>query len=350
MLKIVSMRNDSKVAQISQAAEELGFSITGSRFDRGVFFFVYLFFLVVNRKKPSAVIVRYLNDHPILIRSLLLALNIIFVIFICRIFKIKVFWFLHNVDSETTVNFPAVTYFLRKLVGDSSSVIFVTDPLLVAVAKGIYPQWMDKIDFITFGVRKDKQKISTDVELMEILSDLQKHRLQGGKVLFCPTAAGDKYSHIASSKKLCDMARKNGVNYKVLMVGDLARYLESDSVLKQDLVGHEDIILLNRYVEYDADVVSGFIDAYWRSLSDQSVSYTLYEAASVNKPVLTLKKGFIGYAIDVYRLGAALDMSMKNFNECHRAISSWDAASALSFLGEHSWEVAARQINKYLSE
>lgn len=350
MLEVLSMRGDSKAEQINQAAKEFGYSVNSSPFNRDVLFFVFLLWRILSFKKPCAVLVRYLNDHPIFFRSLLLALNVVAVVFLCKMFKVRIIWILHNVDGETVENYPAIISFLRRVVGACSKVIFVTDPLLIPVAKEIHPQWADKIDFITFGVRTDKRDTSTDTELLAILLSLQEYRKRGGTVLFCPTSSGDKYSHIENAARLCDVAKKNNISYKVLIVGDLTSYLKSKPELKRSLEGHGDIILLNRYVTYESSKVAAFIDGYWRSLTDQSVSFTLYEAASTRKPVLTLNEGFMGVAIKEYKMGSVLESDMANFKDCHARILRWEDGFAVQFLEKHSWRVAARKINKYLSD
>lgn len=347
-MNVLSMRNDSKAAQINQAAKELGYSVSGSSFSRDALFFVYLLCQIIKFRKPKAIIVRYLNDHPNLFRSLFLAFNVITTLALARIFKIKILWFLHNVDRETTVNFPRITSFLRFFVGRFSEVIFVTDPLLVPIAQELHPQWANKIDFITFGLRNDKRDISTDAELMNVLLSLQGYRKHGGKVLFCPTGAGEKYSHIAQSVNLCNMASKNNLNYKIVVVGNLTNYLKLNPELKSSIYNHENIILLNKYIKYDAIEISSLIDIYWRSLSDQSVSFTLYEAASVKKPILTLDEGFLGVAIEKYKLGAALNLDMKNLKVCHERLLKWNDESAAEFLANHSWNLTAKKIKCYL--
>lgn len=343
-IKVFSMRNDDKSNFLDIYSNKYGVEILGSYFKRDGLFFVFFIIELLRFNKPKAVIFRYLNDHYSILRTVFLAVNIVLTTIICRFFAIKIIWVLHNVDRETHENYPKITKFLRVLLGNMSAKIFVTDPLLLSFASNKYPMWRDKFDFITFGIRDDKFNLKTDDELLTVLKELAQYREAGGYILFCPTAGGDKYNHLTKTPDLMEKARKLGLCYKVVIVGNIKAYLEKNKKLAKELIKDNDVIVIDRYMKYDADEVSGYIDFYWRSLSDQSVSFTLYEAASVEKPIITLEGGFMSSAVKHYKMGVVLSRDLNNLMDQHVFLLNWEKENASNFLASHSWDIAARKL------
>lgn len=348
MQTIFSMRNDIKARLLDEYSQQHGVRVRGSYFERDALFFLFFIIEVLKFKKPNAVIFRYLNDHANILRTAFLSVNVIFTVLLCRLLSVQVLWILHNVDKETHEHYPCINKILRQLVGVSSEKIFVTDPLLIPVAVEKYPAWRNKVDYITFGIRTDKVDSTTDERLIGALQGLTKYREAGGFVLFCPTAGGEKYTHLSKAPQLMMNAREQGLKYKLVIVGELRMFLAENEALSKALASDEDIILLDRYAKYDAKEISCYIDFYWRSLSDQSVSFTLYEAASVEKPVLTLDEGFMGGAVKSYKMGAVLEDDFDNLIQSHSQLVDWDSKNAHDFLKNHSWEMAAEQITRSL--
>jgi hypothetical protein len=252
------------------------------------------------------------------------------------------------VDKETQENFPRITRFLRLLVSRFSFVIFVTDPLLVPIARRYFPKVQQKIDYITFGLPPQGTRQNTDKELLSLLKDLSLKEGREYSVLFCPTGSGDKYLHISNAVKLLNCAKNNGIKYKIVIAGQLDSYLNKRPRLMQELLDHPDIFLFSNYINYDSIFVSNYIDAYWRSLKDQSVSFTLYEAALVKKPILTISDGFMGAAVEKYSMGAVLDLNFSNIKTAHQKLMHWNKDDADIFLESHSWDLAAKQISKHI--
>lgn len=349
MYKVFSMRTDVKAKLLNDAGQKYGLSVSGSDYKRNSLFFVFLIKNILKNNFPHAVLFRYFNDHKNMIHSFFLAFNVIFSALLCVLFKIKIFWILHNVDKETSEHYPSIIRFLRKFVGDRATSIYVTDPLLVPVAKKLYPNWSLKIDYITFGSNPQKANLVTNSELLKVLHELNVNKLKNEFVIFCPSAPGDKYTHLQYADKLITSMKKIGVNYKVIIVGNLAEYLRINKDLKIKLVNNSDIVLFENYTSYNLDDIAPFIDFYWRALSDQSVSFTLYEAASIKKPVITLAEGFMMEAIIEYKMGSVCDFEMSNVSYVHESLLRWDEQSAINFLNNHSWEIGVKKIMNNLS-
>lgn len=344
---ILSMNFDDKIENIKKELKKHGILIEKPFFKKPALFSISLLIYAIYKKKPKAIIIRYLNDHKLLTKSILLFLSRLSTIFICYLFRIDVFWILHNVDKETTEFFPKLTKFTRKLLGNSAKVILVTDPLLVKTAQEKYPNWKERIDYITFGEREPKKEKSTDIRLLDIFEKISNIKKNNDLTLFCPTSPGDKYIHLHFTSKLIENAKINNLNYRVVIVGGIKEYLDINPELERSL-SDENIYLLSENITYNIEDIEPYIDAYWRAMSDQSISYTLYEAASRKIPILTLNTGFLTEAITKYNLGSSLELDFSNFKQSHDKIKSWDKINAKLFLKSHSWQLAAHRLARNL--
>ena len=56
----------------------------------------------------------------------------------------------------------------------------------------------------------------------------------------------------------------------------------------------------------------------------------------------------MGRAIKEYSMGAVLQLNFTNIKAAHLEIVGWDKKNAAAFLHHHSWEIAVRQMLKYL--
>lgn len=341
------MRADDKAYQLNIAAKKYCYSIDASPYKRNVLFPLFLFSKIIKNRRPDAVIVRYLNDTQSLLRSFFSMLSVFVVIFTSKLFRIKIIWLLHNVDKETNENYPNLIKAKRMVVGKFASMIFVTDPLLVTVATKKYPGWKDKIDYITFGLRSRNSKTDSKFFNKKLIDFMRKNSAKRVLIGFCPTSAGDKCIHIHNAAQLIEKANAVNVEVRLVICGDLSAYLRANPRLKEEL-NHEQIYLVDEYVQYNPLDISPYIDFYWRSLSDESVSYTLYEAATIKKPILTLSYGFMGRAVAYYKLGAVLNKHMGNMESTLDELTNWDEQAAHSFLESHTWDNAARKIRKHL--
>lgn len=301
---------------------------------------------------PDALLVRYLNSPTPLPRALSWWLFTSATVVAARMAGVKVLWLVHNVDRETIQPYAALTRSLRWIVSRMSSSVLVTDPLLVDVAKSLLPAVRCKLDWITFGERTTSlDRLLDDIEddeTDEVVALAQQVRQQhpGALIGFCPTSAGDKFVHLRLAPDLVTACFEAGCPVHLLIVGPLEDYLRSNGAPLANAVANGNIHLVPRRIRYDPRRVGGHVDFYWRSLSDQSVSYTLYEAASVGLPVLTMKCGFLGTAVPAYRLGACLEMDFSNLRECLERLRGWQRENASVFLRTHSWSVAAARLSR----
>ena len=342
------MFNDDKTEYLNYygSRESIEFVISPIR---SVFFPLFLIYSIFFFNKPNAILVRYLSDRKSLILSVVLFLSRQFSFIIASSFKIKIIWFCHNIDKETDEYHPTLIKINRNYLCKYSEKIYVMDKLLIESAIKQFPRFAHKIDDISFGIRTNNYRRSEDLDnsLYEILKKLKEDN-KDSLIGFCPTNFGDKYYHINYAPKLVTEAKKNGLNVYILLIGELNNYLENNLSIKDNIANNPNVILIDKFVDYDASVLSEYIDFYWRGLNDQSISYSLYEAATQRTPTLALDVGFIGKAVNEYNLGSTVDLHMDNLSNAFENLASWDESYAIKFLDTHSWSYAIKKIKKIL--
>lgn len=342
---------DEKMELINAASENCGVEIEMAARKSPRRFLGALLGRVVGGRAPNALLVRYLNSPRCMLHAMSWWAITIATLLVARMAGIKLLWLLHNVDRETIQPYGVLTQSLRRLLGSLSSVILVTDPLLVDTARKHLPGSVhSKIDYITYGQRRasldrllyDVQDDETDLltELIARIRQQEPHALIG----FCPTSAGEKFTHLTHSATLARVGDTIGVKIHIIVVGPIDQYLRMNRALALELSSCANIHLISRRLNYDPSRVGPCLDFYWRSLSDQSVSYTLYEAASVRVPVLTMDCGFMATAVPFYRLGACLQLDFSNASQALTEIRYWDPCGADEFLRTHSWSIAASKL------
>jgi glycosyltransferase involved in cell wall biosynthesis len=346
---LLSMRNDDKVAKLSAAGEEFSFKIISSPYKWNVLFPVFFIIFSIKNCKPNGIIVRYLNDSNNLVRSCILFMSLLLTIGLAVILRVRIFWFLHNIDKESEEHFPLMIKVQRKLVGDLSYVIFVMDPLLIKIAKHKYPKWQNKFDYISFGARATYSGLKTNDEFLnhKFIDFVANNSEDKVFIGFCPTAPSEKCVHLNYARSLVEHASNNGITIKLIVFGDLKNFLQENPQLAKDLT-HKQIYLLDRFIEYNPGELAKYFDFYWRSLSDESISYTLYEAATIAKPIISMDIGFVGKAVEYYKLGFTINLNFTDLSSAFCKLKSWDRGAAQLFLESHSWENAGRRISMHL--
>lgn len=347
---VYCMINDDKTQNLKEAAIRYGINISVSPY-MSILFPFFLVKSILKRCKPEAIIVRYLNDKKSFFLSLLFFLSRQLTFSISRFFNIKIIWFCHNVDKETSEHYPYLIKKNRDYLCRYSERIFVMDELLMPLAHKQFPDCMSKIDYINFGVRKSNYRRvqNTDEnELISTLKSLNAIKNENTIVGFCPTNYGKKYLHIDYSAALISSAKKEGVDLYILLVGDLKGYINSRADIKDEIERCSNLIIVDKFIDYDATNVANYIDFYWRGLSDQSISYSLYEAATQKKPTLALDVGFISKAVKEYQLGEVISLDMVNCLEKITSLKRWDAQHAEVFLAKNSWENAVIKLKSAL--
>lgn len=342
---IYSMVDDDKTQYLKEFGIKHNVHISTSPY-KPVFFPLVLLISIMRLKKPNAIIVRYMNDNKYLFFSLILFFSRIFTFILADLFSIKIIWFCHNVDKESIEHYPFLTNLKRKYLVKRAAVIYVMDKLLVPVAKRQFPEHKEKIDYISFGVRDTNFRRKANITCNKLINTLREISRGDCLVGFCPTNAGEKYLHIEYASKLVNAAQAEGIKIFIILLGDLKKYFEDNEKIKKEISNNANVIVFDQFIDYDASELSQYISFYWRGLNDQSISYSLYEAATQKKPVLALDVGFIGKAVKEYKLGEVIGLDFSNSADRIQNLAEWDADNASQFLREHSWENSIQKIKK----
>src|SRR5690625_2117278 len=107
--------------------------------------------ILTRKKKPKAIILRYLNDSYTFFHSFIRFITNIITVFLTKTLGIRLVWICHNVDRESRENYPLLVKVRRKLVTKYSNKILVTDKFLIRHAINILKVEKSKVDYITFG-------------------------------------------------------------------------------------------------------------------------------------------------------------------------------------------------------
>lgn len=326
--------------------------------------FLYLFRYVVfciRFEVPTVYVVRYLNDYPGFLKSLLITILEILMLRLMCLMKVKVAWICHNVNRESSENYPLLISLRRRNVLSLSSTNFVTDYHLTPHFRRKYGPV--HVDFITFGNLDDdkgrgsqgdySEKMNAFHETLKCFVEEKKSEsnLQGRKPFFtlCAGRANSKTHHFFRILDLVESFGKSGFDLYVVMVGDIKPYLKasfSQVNLVSKIESHSNILFFKEHIEFSTSSVSQYFDFYWRVYSDFSTPTTLYSAAFEGKPLVTLKMGFLYELIRLYKLGFVLKDDMTNINECVEFLDNWDSSVYEPFLKDRSWTVAAKKMKK----
>ncbi|MBL4288154.1 glycosyltransferase [Vibrio fluvialis] len=348
--KIFCILDDDKTQYMKQYGEIIGLEIVIPPIKRKTLFCFYLLKCVLTFRKPDAVIIRYLNDKKSFLHSFLIFVLNYATFVVAKVSGVKIIWFCHNIDRETIEYHPFLIRLQRVFLEKYSSRIYVMDELLIEVAKKQFPKVTDKIDFISFGMRENPYLRGGDGDNELLINAVNEIRSVNSNAIigFCPTNCGDKYLHIKYSADLVESCKNAGLDVYIILVGKLENYLELRPKIKNSLYKSDRVILIDKFVHYDATEVGKCIDFYWRGLNDQSISYSLYEAASQKRPTLSLNVGFVGVAVEYYNLGAIVELDMNNCESSINRIRHWDSSYASDFLSSHSWYLTVEKIKHSL--
>ena len=351
MISVIIQKDDIKSKKWAQAAYSLGINIVqqkGSPIRAPFFLFNYL----LKNKKPKAYILRYLNDYPSFIKTLIRTLSEITVIGICLILRIKIFWICHNVDKDSIRNFPRISSFRRKMIATLVKKIFVTDSLLAQSAKEILPKYGHKIDYISFGEIEGFEKGAGDNESIKFLNERKEYATQNGHHFFAVLCAGapdaPKSLHFHYLIKLIEDAKKNNLYLAVLVAGNW------NSSISRKLLAtfqhNSNILIFEKYTTFSSGFIKNNIDFYFRGYDDYSVPFTIYEACTLQKPILALDIGFLPRMIEFYELGVVTKENFIDIDKSLHKLSQPSKFKFKEFLEEKKWSGLGEKLVQHINE
>lgn len=342
--------NDAKARSWQQHAARQGQTLLPIRGGLGLSIELVRYMLTHGR--PTALVVRYLNDRSTFIKSLLYTLGLSASLVLCKLTNVHIIWFCHNVDRETRTFHPRLTSFRRNLTLHFSAQIFLTDPLLNECYSQLFPHTQrHKLNWITFGRPLPTHQPSEPKVEQQIRDFALSFRRQSQEeyrsplIGLCLGDAGPKYAHFDFALSLLQQATRTPFKVGLVVGGNVwATATEQQRIALQSLRSRQDVLFFPRYVQVDELRLRDCIDFIWRGYRDVSMSYSLYVAAAAELPILTLNMGFVSTAVKKYRLGATIDTDFSNLNEPLEKLISWDPSAARRFLQTHTWECGTHRL------
>lgn len=331
---ILFQKDDSKFRALQQTLRD--FRIQSLGIDRSAIYAPFIVLnLVLKRRKPRVYVFRYLNDYKSYIRTVLRVSSELLTVLLCKVFNIRIWWICHNVDKETHCHHHTLSNFRRWFIAKSAEVIFTTHRLLIPHAKKFLAS--QKITNICFGHITEKvyDDLIIDADIEKSLKDwISSRKMKGDKILFLAGTPANKAIHfkriipILNKLNECDSVH----NWFAIVVGD--RVPNNKNVFN----------IPTRY-SVNREIIIQHIDYYFRVIDDLSVSYTIFEAAKLQKPIITENIGFLPQIVEEYNIGHIIDSNdIKSFLD---DIESERTYNFGIFLEENNWEAAAKIIASY---
>ena len=310
------------------------------------------------KNKPSAIIIRYLNDHSSLIKTVYRLWHETLLIILTWVFRVDLLWVCHNVDKESLIYYPAINKIRRWLIGKRAKRILVTDPLLVNYAKMfLHRSFHNKINWICFGAIESygahkewgsstepnvKSKVSAFVEKQR--AEARKN----GKISLIGLSLGRparKTSHFLYTRKVMAAAKETGFHVSFIIAFNTKK-IEDKRLLPETerLKAMKNVLIFEKEIGFNEFEMKRLYDFVWKSYSDYSTPISVYVAATAHKPLLVLEEGFLQHLVLKNKLGSIINPSLRNLEGSLTALQEWRSLNAERFLETRSWDIAAKQL------
>ncbi|CAN5218698.1 hypothetical protein BH23BAC3_BH23BAC3_33700 [soil metagenome] len=299
------------------------------------------------KKKVHVFVFRYLNDSIYLRVSLEYLIRDMVTVMACKVLGIKILWFLHNIDRETKVRHPFISRLRRALVSYASDRVLVTDPLLIefAINYGIDEK---KLDWICFGVPDkaipDEQNLSLRSNIENFKQSFYQKGFKDVVVGLCVSEPAKKKVHYLYADSIVG-PRNEPENTCVVLVM-IGNYPEGDKYqdAKKRVKKSPYILYIEESFSVNELYIADYIDFFYRSLSDQSIAYTLYVASDLNKPIITHNIGAMPLIVERENIGFVIRNSAHELSEIIISLAAWSSEGSKNFLKERTWKIAAERM------
>lgn len=342
--RILFFLNDFKTHQWGKELKKYNYEVvsTGNRFFSHLGILTSGFF----KKKPiEAFIFRYLYDSVSLYESSLYLIRDILIVLLCKLLRVKIFWILHNIDRETQQYYPVLIRLRRKIISAASNRIFVTDTHLIEVARN-HGFKQKKIDWLCFGKPErqmpDQKNISLNKQISAFREFLREDVNSNICLGLCVSEPAKKKTHYLNADSIVGKSTKTDRTcVGLIMIGNYPEGAEFERAKRRALESPY-ILLIEDTFSVNESLIAENIDFFYRSLSDQSVAYTLYVAADVKKPVFTHQKGALPLLIEKESLGFTIHNNETDIpGFINKSVSLWKPDGAEHFLESRTWEIGA---------
>lgn len=300
---------------------------------------------------PQGYVLRYLNDYPSILKTLMRTSSEILLLILCKFLQIKVFWICHNVDRETNQHYGAISMLRRKIVSYFAVRIFVMDSLLVAKASAVIPKHQSKIDNISFGRLSSHSKSSGDERSVDFLIKARELADDKGQRFMSILCAGspnnEKYLHFSYLTNLVQKAGEVGYFLAVVVAGRWDNS-ERSRFLLSNYKSNANILVFEEFTSFSSKFIKNNIDFYFRGYDDYSVPLTVYESCTMQKPILALSKGFLPNLVEHYCIGTVVQEDFSNLKDSLDYLYTGRFFKFDKFLERNNWFQFGEKIIPYL--
>lgn len=295
----------------------------------------YILKLMLQGKRIEVFVFRYINDSSSLPLAILRVVSDLLTILVIKTFGGSVWWICHNVDKETSTHYPKITEFRRKNIAKFSNIIFTTHQLLLSKAKEIFPR--NVIDFLSLGyIENGALNIKRDIESEHIIEEwIKERRADNVKFIFCIGSPAKKSIHFQLIKNFMHKINESSeFDWYAIVVG-------------AEVDASEYIYNIPYKQAFEKKWLKTYSDFYYRAIDDYSMSYSVYEAAHLEIPIICENYGILPAIIEEYKLGFVV-----NDNDLAMKVRTYrpNNAGFSRFLEENNWETAANKISNYYME
>ncbi|OJS99873.1 hypothetical protein BEE62_07080 [Marinobacter nauticus] len=238
---------------------------------------------------------------------------------------------------------PGMLSFRRKIIGWAAKKVYVTDQFLLPLALSNLQLRGSKLGVVTFGAEESIASPDFSERIAEVLKDRIWVREQKPLIGLCASAVADKCHHFFMMEALLDALNAESLQVVMVVVCN-TRGVKSRQFrqLFSRLGEREDVILFPDGGAVYEDHLKGKIDFIYRSLSDQSVPYTLYNAAASRIPVLTHDVGLTATIVRSCGIGIVWeDLPTKSRFNLESALGDCEESRFEEFLSARTWQRGA---------
>lgn len=276
------------------------------------------YWMVARRlRKGDSIVFRYQNNAASLTTTIATTVTLAAVILFARFKGGRLFWICHNVDRETSSHWSMIAGFRRTLLLACAESIFVLHPLFQTYLKR-------KSKAISFGLKEfGAMRDETVAEIENFARSLDTVVLMAG------TDGVKKNTTFDRIPELADELVKAGKNPGFVLAG-VSPQREFPGSLRHR-------IFVSREKDISEDRLARSVSFVYKELSDISIGYTIYAAASAKIPVVSRKGSILEQVVRYEGIGLSLEDWLAGRN-----IPTTEGFE--SFLERNQWNSLAREL------
>ncbi|PAV24496.1 hypothetical protein CF392_15955 [Tamilnaduibacter salinus] len=241
------------------------------------------------------------------------------------------------------MHYPKLLHARRAMIGFSARKVYVTDAFLLPLAREHLKVDAKKLSVVTFGVDRAPGNDVFSMSLIERIRQARKSGETSPLIGLCATAVAQKCWHIFQMEHVLENLNGDRVDVLMVLICDVRRASDPKirSVLER-LQQRSDVIMFPEGGMVSELHLRGYVDFIYRSLTDQSIPYTLYNAAEAGIPILTHDIGLTAPLVRSFGIGVIWEELISTTKHVlEQALAGCSEHGYRQFLAERNWERGA---------